>query len=239
MDTSRVLTAALRGRFFTAPSGPEKHERPQGIHASEISGCQRKLVYTMRGEPKKLVLPDVWYRRFLTGQYLHRMWQAELHAWAKRLSGDHDTVRFEDEVAITPDLGGPAATYGIFSSADGVITLGDHRVIVEIKTKSPDEFARLKAPELAHIEQAHVYMACLGIHETWFLYVNKGNQNWTQPVPPFFIQFNPTIWEGLTTRFNKAWDYVHAGELPDRIEGITCEFCPYGESCLPVYLARK
>lgn len=219
------------------------HLRLPGIHASEVSGCQRRLVYTMRGEPKTGHVAAVWKRRFKVGHALHDMFQSEFEKLMRR---SNFCITFEREISISPGRQRLADRWNIHSSTDGVFTIRDRwdgpslaRVILEIKTESPDGFEKLKAPKPDHVEQAHVYMACLDVPLTWFLYFNKGNQNYTPSTnPSFFIRYQPDIWEKLESRFDKAHTHVALNTLPDRQESVLCEFCAYSGGCKPKYLER-
>ena len=239
--------------------------RPAGVHASEVSGCKRKLVYTMRGTAKEDRASVAWKQRFKVGQALHDIMQADLHSMAKQSNG---FITFEDEVRISPDTHTIAAKWGIHSSADGVLTFyekkpidskafgqwaeGDvdcrtpiRRILVEIKSKAPDAFDKLRAPESDHIDQATVYMACLNIPLTWYMYWNKGDQTITPSAGPFLQPFDPKRWAKIEERMAEAWDYLEKeelqGKLPDskKDEGVLCEFCPYSWTCQPGYLNNR
>jgi CRISPR/Cas system-associated exonuclease Cas4 (RecB family) len=229
---------------FVAEDQGDGHERAPGIHASEVSGCQRRLVYSILGEKKQEKIANVWKRRFKIGHAIHAMFQRDFH----RMAGREDfRIEFEDEVKINPSVGlYNASKWDIHSSCDGVFVVKDLennpliRVVLEIKSESPDGYEKLKKPKPDHIEQAHVYMACLDVPLTWFLYYNKGNQNYTgSDNPSFFIRYDPAVWARLEQRFEAAHIAAVTKKLPNREEGVLCEFCPYSWTCQPPYLARK
>lgn len=238
-NVQETLLALTKSRFFVENPNQEERPRPAGIHASEVSKCMRRMAYTITGTERVRKVPAVWYRRLRAGQMSHDMLQEQLAAWAKRIGADHGTVTFEAEVPIHPGIGGLAAKWNIYSHADGVISLGGYKVVVEIKSKSDGEYSKMTKPEVDHVEQAHVYMACLGVQHTWFIYYNKSNQNYTAPEPPYFIDFDPKVWASLEERFEKVLATIAEGNLPQRTEGIYCEFCSYGHTCEPQYLLRK
>lgn len=223
-------------------------ERPPGIHASEISNCQLKAYHTLCGlEKRKNPNPNpMWQKKFKIGHAIHAMIQGELHRMAKRSNG---LLSFADEVPITPYTSAISNWYKIYSSCDGVITLRERdergrlidvtRMILEIKSSSPTEYEKLKAPKPEHIEQAHVYMACLDIPFAWILYYNKGNENYTSSRGAFLVKFNHELWDSLTQRIELLMTQAESGTPPPPIEGIWCEWCDYGWNCKPKYLARK
>jgi len=241
---------------------PEHHRAP-GIHASELSKCQRSLMYTMLGTAKVENIPTPWRLRFRVGQAIHDFLQEDLQLMAQHSEG---MVDIACEVPIAPHLQTIAAKWGIHSSADAVLTFyrmktpeeaerdfverGDTssrvetgKLVVEIKSKAPDSFDKMKKPEMDHIIQAHVYMACLGIDQTWFMYWNKGNQNITPSSGPYLMKFDPAIWKDIETVMQRAWELFALckdGEnVAKREEGIDCEFCGYSYTCQPDYLNKR
>lgn len=239
------------------------HLRAPGIHASEVSKCERRIVYNVLDTPKKKSGTRKIYRqRFEVGKYLHMMIQRDFHQMANKSGG---RIQFDSEVPISPKYQSLAAELNIHSSCDGVFTFRDDpygpavlRIGLEIKTESPDQYEKLRAPRPDHVEQAHVYMKCLDLPLFYFMYFNKGNQNNTDSLGPFLIQFDPTLWEVLERRCRKvlaiaqaieakvsevrrqltSFEMVEAG-LPDRKEGMHCDFCPYSDTCQPQRLAPK
>lgn len=236
--------------------------RPAGIHASEVMGCMRKLVYTMRGIEKVDRANVVWKQRMKMGEAIHTLVQRDLEDMAAQSKG---LITFESEVPITPDTHVLAARWGIHSSADGVITywqrkeneqaLRDYdagdasprtpvtKVLVEIKSKAPDSFEKLRGPEPDHIDQAHVYMACLNIPVTWFIYWNKGDQTVTPSSGPFLVKFDATRWARIEERMAEAWKYLEDPALATVdapvTETVVCQFCPYSWKCAPATLNKK
>lgn len=221
------------------------HSRAPGIHASEISKCERRIVYNLLDTPKKTTIKKFWRQRFEIGKYIHAMIQNDFHRMANKSGG---RIQFDSEVPISPKYQELAAQLNIHSSCDGVFTFreGDDglgeavlRVGLEIKTESADQYEGLKAPRPDHIEQAHVYMKCLDLPLFYFMYFNKGNQNNTSSISPFLIKFDHSIWQKLEERCRKVLKMASDGDLPDRQEGIHCEFCPYSHTCNPAYLNKK
>lgn len=261
-----TLLSQLYDDSIEADDG-DGHLRAPGIHASEISKCERKIVYNILDTPKKKGgIKKVMRQRFQVGKYLHTMLQRDFHQMANNSGG---RIQFDSEVPVSPKYQALAAELNIQSSCDGVFTFRDEpygpavlRVGLEIKTESPDQYEKLKAPRPDHIEQAHVYMKCLDLPLFYFMYFNKGNQNNTSSIGPFLIQFDQVLWDMLERRCRKALASAEAvaakqqevwnterrtltmAELrevgmPDRKEGMHCEFCPYSETCQPQYLTPK
>ena len=247
---------------YLAENQPPDHERPSGIHASEISGCERKIVYNLIGMEKRDLIDPKWKRRFSIGHHIHDKFQSEFQYIAKAMGLNplqdwH--ITFEKEAPIRPSLQAMANEWTIYSHCDGIFTIRERpggpvvlRVILEIKSESPAQYELLmkKAkPKPDHIEQAHVYMACLDIPLTGFLYYNKGNQNYTGTDSSFLIRFDPVLWKTLEDRFRRVHDAAAAaltleGEvieenLPPRTESVKCEFCQFSWTCNPTYLNGK
>jgi hypothetical protein len=219
----------------------DTHTRAPGLHASEISGCMRRSVYSLMGEKRIERTALHWKRRFKTGHAIHDMFQKDFHRMAKR--GDL-LVTFQDEVKLKPCVEQPlSAKWDVQSSADGIFTLWEEkngekkpfiRVLLEIKTASPTDFEKLNGPKEEHIDQATMYMACLDVPLVWFLYYNKGNQNFTPSTnPSFFRRFEPKRWATLEDRFEKIHTHAALKTLPDRQESVLCEFCAFSHVCEP------
>lgn len=232
---------------------PDDGKRAPGIHASELYPCLRKPVYSLSLVPPRRRVSKFWLQRFKVGHAVHAMVQNDFHRMAKR-SQTRAAMRFaaqqaeeldldmffQDEVPIHPSLQPLAAHYQIHSSADGIFTFADRqhgepmlRVGLEIKTESPDEYAKLKAPKPEHMRQAHLYMAVLDLPLMWFFYTNKGNQNNTESKAPYLVVWDPMIWQEVEGRMQIVHEHVRAGTMPERNAGIYCEFCPWSYTCAP------
>jgi hypothetical protein len=221
-------------------------ERSKGIHASEISKCQRQLVYCIRGEKRQPPEDNAdvnMLLRFRLGTALHVVLQND---WMRIAAKSNGTLLFKDEVAINPKMGGIAQLWNIFSSCDGVITLCDQqhnpevRVGLEIKTCSGDSFEKLRGPQNDHMEQTLVYMATLDLPLMWILYYNKSNSNFTPPHSPWLYKFDQSKWSNdLEIRFAKCTHMAEIGELPERTEGIHCRWCSFARLCDPMTLKAR
>lgn len=251
-DTSNTLQQEVT-RFHDEYTDWMAHEgdddqdfRPPGVHASEVSGCQRRFVYSLRGEPAVRKAPAKMKNIFQIGHLVHSLLQKSFHRFG-RTERAKRKVTFRDEVSIDPHTNTVARTYNIYSSCDGVFTFWQNdegvwtpymRIGLEIKTMGPDEFKGLTAPKQEHIEQAHIYMACLDLPATWLLYVNKSNGQTLPPSGNFLVHYRAKTWDKLTSRIESAYDHVGCNTLPEREEDFPCTWCPYAKSCEPAYLKR-
>lgn len=213
---------------------PYQPPRPPGIHASEIIKCKRQAVYSLSGTvaaPKPNARMNA---RFEIGSAVHEMVQRHF-TYMSNTRKTAPKFRFEREVStIKTPLG---QRYIIDSRADGVYTLLDvedkpfARVGLEIKTISSSDFAKLKAPEERHLDQATVYMACLDLPLMWFLYINKESGDRTPMVPPWLTVFDAARWARIRDRIESALNDWSSGVLPPKETGFHCTFCAYANTC--------
>lgn len=212
----------------------DSHTRAAGIHASELCTCKRQVVYSLFNTEKKGAVPLPFRKRFNVGHAIHSMLQKDFDLMSRHSRGK---LHFQEEVSVNDTE--IAKRLCITSSCDGVFTFYDDtaspilRVGLEIKSASPDDFDKLKKPKEKHVEQAHVYMACLDLPLMWFLYWNKGNQNMTPSVTPFLIRFNERLWGSLEQRAKECLEMADKEELPEREEGQHCRWCKYAWTCNP------
>lgn len=242
--TTEATNITHRYERFLAELPRDGNTRKPGIHASEIRGCKRRVVYSILRTDRRDESDGIWRRRFQIGHAIHEMFQKSF----KHFAAESVIIDFEEEVPIAPELHQYyAAKWDIYSHSDGIFTIRHAetlepliRVILEIKSASPDEFEKMRAPKPEHIDQAHVYMACLDVPFTWFLYYNKGNQNYTgADNPSFFVRFDPKKWEELELLFAEFHEAAALNVLPERTEGMLCEICPYAWTCSPKYMMKK
>lgn len=238
----RFLQEDDEDESFTVSWGSSKG-RAAGIHASEISGCQRRCVYTITNTEKREQPRAFWKRKFRAGHLYHQLNQRDFYRMCERTGG---LIKFEDEIKVKPELQEIARLYDIHSSCDGCFTFFDDvggppimRVGVEIKSASPDEWSKLKEPKEEHAEQACLYQKLLDIPIMWVLYINKGTQVPTKSEPPWLYTFDERLWYKLEARMMERQEDGRLGRLPERTDGITCEFCPYSWTCEPEYLKKK
>jgi len=219
--------------------------REQGIHASEASGCMRKMVYGIMGTERK-VLPDQkdlnMQRRFDLGTLFHALAQYEFEELCKWLRSGGTEIYFTPEVKVHPSLGGAAQQWNIHSHCDGIFDFCHQgqrflRLGLEIKTESAPQYEKLKGPRDYHQDQTCIYMASLDLPLLWILYYNKSNSLYTQTEAPWLFQFDQRLWETkLVPRFTAATQMAQAGQLPQRQEGKPCNWCAFAHTCNPNYL---
>jgi hypothetical protein len=239
---------------FVAFDQDDVHERPPGIHASELYPCLRKPVYSLMNTPKKNNVSKFWKQRFKVGSAIHEMLQRDFHKMAKQDAINAAKtfaatiaekmgcrLEFEDEVAVSPTHQEIAAFYKLYSHCDGIFSFFDLetdecvlRVGLEAKSKSLPEYDKLKVPEDQHIRQGHIYMACLDLPLIWFLYMNKSNQNNTDSKAPWLMVWQPEIWTEVEARCRTALALAEKKELPPREETVICQFCPWAYTCQPL-----
>ena len=218
-------------------------KRAAGVHASEISGCQRRTVYTQLGTEKRGQPGAFWKRKFRAGHLYHQLLQRDFHRMCAKTNG---LIRFQDEVKIKPELQPIANELDIHSSCDGVFEFLDDiggpvimRVVLEIKSESPNNWPELKAPKPEHLEQVTMYQKVLDIPLAWVFYYNKGTQAVTPSESPWLTYFDHRLWAKIETRVQERREDVRNNRMPDREDGILCEFCPYAWTCDPPYLKKK
>lgn len=228
-------------------------QRSSGVHASEVSGCMRPIVYSlMKTERKKVpkeegarcsffpksdkIGPANMQRRFDIGTAMHALIQSDLDRMLHPLSGK---VQYQAENKISPELNELARKYDIHSHCDGVFTFYDNnwepflRVGVELKTMSDGQYDLLKQPKSEHLEQNTIYQKVLDVPLVWYIYVNKSNSNFTQPKSPWLRPFDQKLWETLERRIQHANELAAAGTLPVRTESMACAWCAFAWDCKP------
>jgi hypothetical protein len=226
--------------------------RAAGIHASELSPCLRKVVYSLLATEKKKNLSKFWRQRFRVGSAVHGWLQDDFHRIARRTKSVECaqqmaiekgwTLEFESEAPVSPKHQEIAKRFHIHSSCDGVFTFRDPtgtvmlRVGLEIKTENADSYEKLRAPKPEHVEQGHIYMACLDVPLMWFMYFSKGTQNNTPSHGPWLVPFDSRIWAIAEVKCVAALEHAREARLPLRTETIVCQFCPYAYDCQPQIL---
>lgn len=247
----RFIENDVDGYHYDVQAGAESARKP-GVHASEVSGCARRLVYGIAGTERR---PDPhgtdanMRMRFRLGQAVHAMLQGDLERmcrWSPYVGpdGNRYQLTFVPEVPINSSMPGAATEHDVESSTDGVITFWLQeipvlRILLEIKTSSALEYEKIKEPKSEHLEQTHIYMACLDVPFTWMLYYNKSNSNFTKPYAPFFFRFSQKIWDGLEIRLVVNQHLATIQSLPERTEGMHCRWCPFSYTCKPSILERR
>lgn len=230
-------------------------ERAPGIHASEISNCMKLMVYSLMNTQRYSdpSTSDVnMLMRFALGTAVHAMVQNDWHRICEKTAGQivfdgcsGYTLSFQDEVKISPELGGLSAYWNLHSACDGIFTLwSPHgqpvlRIGLEIKTESDKQFDKLTQPRVYHKKQTTLYMAALDIPLLWVFYYNKSNSNISTSYPPYVFQFDEKLWKELENRFSEAHQYAASQQLPQGTEGMHCRWCAYSYTCKPAILSGR
>lgn len=244
LDVVRSLSTKYN-KYLTEKE--DSNHRAPGIHASEVSGCARRLAYAILGTHRTTNVRPQSQLIFDVGKQLHLMLQEDFKKFCKTPLKHYErpmTITFEEEVRISPDRQPLAAEWNIQSSCDGVFTIETEevstRLVLEIKTSRSTKYEKLRAPQPEHIEQAHVYMAALDIPFAWFLYMNKDTQNYTgTDAQRFVIPFDAVIWSRLERRFASVTEAAHSGVLPPKEISLDCNDCPYFFTCNPLNVPRS
>lgn len=247
------------GKMVVAVEFFGERERKQGVHASELSGCQRKFVYALMGIPR-IVLPEQknvnMQRRFDMGTMVHAITQKEFYLMCDWYNATHTPttgmmISFQDEVTINPELGGVAAQYHMHSSCDGCFTFwqpgydaaGDYtwvpfmRLGLEIKTASGPMYKKLKEPSKEYVEQTCMYMRALDVPLMYMMYIDKSSQNYTSAESPWLYQYNSLQWDKtLEPRIVLRLQMARDNKLPAKEEGMPCGWCPFAHECRPNYI---
>ena len=233
-----------------------ERQRSPGIHGSEMSKCLLKVVYSLLGTERRVMSETVdvnMKMRMRLGTAVHAMLQNDFHrmaAWYTANNYQHGlALSFQDEIPIKKDLQEVAKKWDLSSSCDGAFTFWRWdgaqwvpylRVGVEIKTSSDKQFVDRKKPDPDHMEQTCMYQAVLDLPLMWVVYYNKSNSNFTTPYAPWLFKFDRHLWENeLQPRFAKAHQHAQTRQLPERTEGMHCQWCPFAWSCGPRILSRN
>lgn len=140
-----------------------KQESPTMFRASSIGGCDRKQVYKLLGIEEDDISTDS-FMIMNVGTIYHTLIQGYLKDCLESL---------EERVYFHPEL--------LSGSYDGILK-GElfpdgKRRLLEVKTTGYEHYERLcKMPKMLSNKykiQATMYMECLGIEETVFLFINR------------------------------------------------------------------
>lgn len=233
-----------------------ERERSPGIHASEMTKCQLKVVYSILGTERRVLSESVdvnMKMRMRLGTAVHAMLQSDFERMAiwytKQYSPAGYALSFQAELPIKKELQEVSKKWDLSSSCDGAFTfwrwdgqqwVAFMRVGVEIKTSSDKQFVDRKKPDHDHMEQTCLYQACLDLPLMWVLYYNKSNSNFTTPYAPWLFKFDSHKWENeLLPRFATAHQHAQTQQMPDRTEGMHCQWCPFAWKCNPKVLNRS
>lgn len=187
------------------------------IHSSSAHKCRTRLYYDVTGElaPEDEISPELQFI-FDIGHALHARVQRAL----SKALGEH----FEAEVPVNI-----IEALIADGSADGVLDMGDHRVVLEIKTINASEFADLNKPKPDHVLQASLYATGLDIPFICFLYIGKENLMMKQ----FPIVYDRAVYtEWWYRNIPQIEDALESGKPPvANAKKYECKQCPYTNGC--------
>src|SRR5688572_4524842 len=139
-----------------------ERDRAPGIHASEMSKCMRKVVYSILGVQRRVDPNSVdanMKMRMRLGTAMHAMIQCDfkrMAEWYSRENAQYGyALTFESELSVSSKLQEAAKAWGLSSSCDGAFTFwrwnGTEwqpylRVGVEIKSSSDAQYTKRKQP---------------------------------------------------------------------------------------------
>lgn len=233
------------------------------IHASQIHKCLKALVYSCTdkvNEGKRNVSAEARLT-FDHGHSLHHMLQGygKKGAWGAPIDYSSEVAILPD--ADEAERKGErvleeAIKYQVRSSVDAVLwsyivhnvrDLGsvNIRLLHEYKSIHPGRikkggglyggFADLQSPQISHKQQAHIYMQCLNIPLTVFLYYNKGDDT----IAEFVMPYDPIMWGFIKKKILKVHDYADSNQLPPWhetsaiLDSSECNYCEYAHICNP------
>lgn len=241
------LTQLDRHLMSLASKG--RREEDGKIHPSALSDCARQEVYRKLGlhfgEP---ISPRV-RRIFDNGHGLHY----RLHCYLRDmgvLEGNWECGKCHHKywdgpgLAECPKCKAPLwdqeykevqvenEELNVIGHTDGVCHFpGLPKMLAEFKSINSNGWKQLIQPMEKHIEQATIYMKCLGIMRTMFWYENKDNQE----IKEYVVPFSPVMWARLDRRMCDIRDGLSEKVLPDRIcETAGCARavkCDHKEMC--------
>lgn len=204
------------------------------LRLSSSGRCGRQMTYEALS-PEEAPLPDMkGLNIFMLGDVIHDFERylisvvAPLHSVEKRV-----TFVVDDELHI-------------HGHTDGVISLMDRDVVLDVKTASDSSFKRMLkegAPE-EYVYQMNAYLDALGLDEGYFWVYNK-NDSGRMLLP---IERNDAIVAEVKAHFKQVHDSIQTNTLPPRKyePGRTkrkgketgeeylhfkCTWCPFVEQC--------
>lgn len=224
-------------------------DREPGLHASSLwKTCarQRVLVAALQlgDDALKEKLAAGNYLTFDVGHALHHWWQNNYLGPMGVLIGDWFCSKCTEVTASGPQPTScpkcnqdrrSVLTYqeyriadpemGYVGHCDGLLQLGNVKVVFEFKTASPTEFEKITQPKMQHVVQSHAYMNALGLEDTLVVYQNKGSQcDWSKnqdgwsagklKLRVFHVKFDKSYW---ATYVGRCREYKRAGELIRRL----------------------
>ena len=188
------------------------------IHASGSNFCVRKLYYDVVADrPSKTTISHALQITFAIGHALHEHIQTCLGL----SMGD----AFQDEVRV--DL--PSA-FVENSHTDGVVDLGNTRVLLEIKSIGK-EFDRLTGPKEDHLVQAMaIYATAMDTPFISFMYISK---SWPHDIKEYVLTYDPKAYKKWWRRKGSKVEKALLSGTPPIADAkkAECDNCGYNYFC--------
>lgn len=189
------------------------------IHASASSFCRTRLFYDVQAEiePKEVIKPALQVT-FAMGHAIHDCVQSALE----------DMLMEDIELEATVDFP-EAMVYG--SHTDGIVHLPQAKVILEIKSISANEFAKLTKPKAEHRTQAcGIYATATNSPFISYFYVSKG---WPHDVKEFVEPYDPKVFEDWKeNKLKPIEEAIETGQPPVMdTSKYECSNCKYSHAC--------
>lgn len=180
--------------------------------------CLRHIYYEFRWYDSSKISPRI-LRLFETGKLEEKRIIRNLKKINLPVTGRQNSLR-----DVSGHIGG---------SVDGIIQLDEQKHILEVKTHSKKNFSRLGKQRLAlafpkHYAQVQIYMGLAKISKTFYLAVNKDNDELYSEI----IDFDPISYDDI---ISKGREVLLATVPPDRIKDIPgwfeCKMCKFYNIC--------
>lgn len=204
------------------------------IHPSGSGSCPRKRYYAYYSEEYESVPNGLSYKGCcpaIVGTLLHDNIQALL---ASVFEGSEFVVNFE--VPMPEDT--YFELYDMKGTADGVIEVGDIRILLEMKTTSDSTYdtVRKNGPSSGHTRQATIYATRMDCQYILYFHLNRNNfdHKWTVQ------EVDDEVVEEILIELESLKEAIDNKVLPEREENwVLCDYCPWKKECNPPVLARK
>lgn len=198
------------------------------IHPSALGGCELKIWHALVMAQPEHQIPPKLRRTFEHGHLIHEWLQEKLE---KMFAADAEVrIEIEKKITNTP----LAQSMMLAGSADGVFYLPDDtKVVLEIKSISPDGFAKLNGkPQEKHVMQATVYAKCFDAQYILFDYYNKASDEHQR----ILIEPSEEAWSYVQDLVRRLMIHLEDGTSPaPTTSKYECRTCQYYNACRPEF----
>lgn len=213
-----IIVSSLEKFELERERRAESQSTERYIRPSMISGCSRMIVYYLRGEPLEIKETPQSLRILKVGHYLHYRIQKLLVESGLAKESDVELPVKDDDLWLR-------------GHCDAIIEVNNEKYIFEFKTVNSWSFSKLIDIPDSYKDQATLYMHCLKIPRTIFLFENKDTQEWRE----FLYFLDELRLQNLLLKIREIQDCVKRNILPRR-ECTTKAHgarkrCPFVELC--------